>query len=134
MIGGSSPGRGWEFFSSPPRPDRFWGPPSLLSNVYHGLFPCGYSGRGVNLTTNLHLVSRSKNEWSYTFTPQYAFTAWYSVKHKENFTFTFTFHYDSVARQLQGSSHENTQFECPFYTLCFNRLSVVSTAVGIEKV
>jgi hypothetical protein len=22
MIGGSSPGRGWEFFSSPPRPER----------------------------------------------------------------------------------------------------------------
>jgi hypothetical protein len=22
MIGGSSPGKGWEFFSSPPRPDR----------------------------------------------------------------------------------------------------------------
>jgi hypothetical protein len=24
-IRGSSPGRGWEFFSPPPRPDRFWG-------------------------------------------------------------------------------------------------------------
>jgi hypothetical protein len=29
---GSSPSRGWEFLSSPPRPDRLWGPPSLLSN------------------------------------------------------------------------------------------------------
>jgi hypothetical protein len=38
MIGCSSPGRGWEYFSSP-RPDRFWGPPSLLSNAYQGLFP-----------------------------------------------------------------------------------------------
>jgi hypothetical protein len=27
---GSSPGNGWEFFSSPPRPDRLWGLPSLL--------------------------------------------------------------------------------------------------------
>jgi hypothetical protein len=25
-------GRGWEFFSSPPCPEWFWGPPSLLSN------------------------------------------------------------------------------------------------------
>jgi hypothetical protein len=29
---GSNPGRGWEFFSSSPRPDRLWGPPRLLSN------------------------------------------------------------------------------------------------------
>jgi hypothetical protein len=28
-------------FSSPGRPDRFWGPPNLLSNGYHGLFPRG---------------------------------------------------------------------------------------------
>jgi hypothetical protein len=37
--GGSSPGRGWELFSSPPRPDRLWGPPSLPVGRYHGLFP-----------------------------------------------------------------------------------------------
>jgi hypothetical protein len=43
-IGGSSPGWGWEYFSSPPRPDRLWGPPSLLSNGYGrggGAFPGG---------------------------------------------------------------------------------------------
>jgi len=39
MIGGSGPGRGWEFLSSPPRPDQLWGSPSLLSNGYQGLFP-----------------------------------------------------------------------------------------------
>jgi len=27
------------FFSSPPRPERLWGPISLLSNGYKGLFP-----------------------------------------------------------------------------------------------
>jgi len=38
MIGDLSPGRGWEFFSSPSCTDRFWGPSSLLSIRYQGLF------------------------------------------------------------------------------------------------
>jgi hypothetical protein len=36
---GSIPGGCWEFFSSPPRREGLWGPPSLLSNGYQGLFP-----------------------------------------------------------------------------------------------
>jgi len=32
---------GWEFFSSLPRPDRFWGLPNLLSNGYQELPPWG---------------------------------------------------------------------------------------------
>jgi hypothetical protein len=34
-----------------------------------GIFPWGQNDRGVKLTTYLHLVPRSKNEWSYTSTP-----------------------------------------------------------------
>jgi hypothetical protein len=34
----------------------------------------------VKLTTQLHLVPRSTNEWSYTSTPQYTFMAWCLVK------------------------------------------------------
>jgi len=40
---------------------------------------------------SFHLVPRSKNAWSYTSTPQYVFMAWCLVKHRDNFTFTFTF-------------------------------------------
>jgi len=40
MIGvGSIPGGDWEFFSSPPRPEKLWGPASLLCNGYQGFFP-----------------------------------------------------------------------------------------------
>jgi len=28
-------------FSSPPRPDQLWGPPSLLSDGYQEIFPWG---------------------------------------------------------------------------------------------
>jgi hypothetical protein len=41
MIGGSSPGRGWEVFSSPPRPDLLWGPFGLLSSGYQVFFTSG---------------------------------------------------------------------------------------------
>jgi hypothetical protein len=43
----------------------------------------------VKLTTNLLLVLRSKNVWSYTSAPQYAFMEWSLVKHRDNFTFYF---------------------------------------------
>jgi hypothetical protein len=33
------------FFSSPPRPEQLWGPPSLLTNGYQGHFP--YGGRAA---------------------------------------------------------------------------------------
>jgi hypothetical protein len=36
-----SPTGAEDFSSSPLRPDRLWGPPSLLSNGYRGFFPRG---------------------------------------------------------------------------------------------
>jgi hypothetical protein len=31
----------WKILSSPPRPDRLWDPPNLLSSGFHGLSPRG---------------------------------------------------------------------------------------------
>jgi hypothetical protein len=69
MIGFRIPAGGWKFFSATPRPDRLWCPRSLLYNGYKRLFHWGQRGRGVKLTTHLHLVPRSKNAWRYTSTP-----------------------------------------------------------------
>jgi hypothetical protein len=53
--------------------------PASYPMVPEALSP-GLKRPGVKLTTHLHLVPRSKNEWNYTCTPQYAFMAWCSVK------------------------------------------------------
>jgi len=52
---------------------------TLLSNEYQKLFPWGQIGLGVKLTTHLQLVPRSMRGAIYPL-PQYAFTAWCSVK------------------------------------------------------
>jgi hypothetical protein len=67
---GSSPSRDWVFFSSLPRPDRLWGPPSLLS---YGSFPGG----------------KAVEAWSWPLLPQYVFMARCLIKYRD---FTFTFH------------------------------------------
>jgi hypothetical protein len=55
---------GSRIFSSPHRPDRLWGPPTLLSNGYLGFFPGGkVAGAEV------------KKMWIYTSIPPYAFVA-----------------------------------------------------------
>jgi hypothetical protein len=51
---GSIPGRDKRYFSSPQCPDQLWGPPTLLSNGYWGLF----FGWSMRLTTHLNLLLR----------------------------------------------------------------------------
>jgi len=80
MIRVSIPGRSWEFLSSPLCSYPLWGLLSLLYSGYRGLFPWVYSGRGVKLTTQLHLVSRTGISGAIHPLPQYAFIALFSVK------------------------------------------------------
>jgi hypothetical protein len=82
---GSIPGMGCEFLSSPPCPDRFWGPPSLLSNGYRGL-SLGVKRPGHE-ADHSHLVPRPRMRGA--IPPQYVFMEWCLVKYGDNFTFTF---------------------------------------------
>jgi hypothetical protein len=77
----------------------------------------------VKLTTHLYLVPRSKNAWSYTSTPHYAFMAWWClVKHRDNFAFyLFTlneYNFGSYAfnihvmRRVLGLRMEETASRC----------------------
>jgi hypothetical protein len=78
----------YRFFFSPRCPGRFWGPSSLLTNGYPGLFPRGLSVRGVKLTTCLQLVPRSRILGSIHPLPHTS--SWhnaYLVKHSDNFAY-----------------------------------------------
>jgi hypothetical protein len=65
------------------------GPTQTPIQCVTGALSLGVKQPGCEADHSSHLVPRSKNEWSYSSTPQYAFMAWRLVKHRDNFTFTF---------------------------------------------
>jgi hypothetical protein len=68
------PHRVKRFFFSAKRSDGLWHPPKLLFQRYRGLIPCEKSGRGVKLTTLLHLVPRLRMSKVHLHSPiPYAF-------------------------------------------------------------
>jgi hypothetical protein len=71
VVGFQSP-VGSRILSSPRRPYRLWGPPSLLSNGYQGLF---LRGGGREADHSLPTSAEVKKMWLYTSTSPYAFMA-----------------------------------------------------------
>jgi hypothetical protein len=63
---------GSRIFSSPCRADRFWGPPSLLSNRYRGSFP-GIKRPGREANHSPPASAEVKKIWIYTAVTPYAF-------------------------------------------------------------
>jgi hypothetical protein len=100
MIGGSSPGRVWEFFSSPQLPERFWIPPSLLCSTKVSLPGVKRPGREadnsppssaeVKECVELYVHSPNKPSWCGA-----------QLKHTDNFTFTLLCY--SMLRQQSDS-------------------------------
>jgi hypothetical protein len=80
MNGRPSPGGGWEFFFSPPCPDRLWGPPSLLSNGYQELFPWGVKWPGSEADHSPPSSAEVRMRGAIPPLPQYVLMARCSVK------------------------------------------------------
>jgi hypothetical protein len=86
----------------------------------------------VKLTTHLHLVPRSKNEWSYISTPQYAFMAWCLVKkHRDNFTFMR--HDSSVNKETGYVLEEGGSNPDMGRTVIFANVTIAGPSNGYRK-
>jgi len=82
------------FFSSPPRPDRLWGSPSLLSSWYRGLSLVRRPEREAE--NSYPFSAEVKNAWSYTstlssFGVAKGTSSWRGAQLKQRDSFTFTF-------------------------------------------
>jgi hypothetical protein len=92
-----------------------------------GALSLGVKWPGVKLPTHLHVVPWSKNEWSYTSTPQHALMAWCSLKNTGTLHLQYMFSPQSegLLRPRYQSTYErmkrNGQFflHCPPYTTAF---------------
>jgi hypothetical protein len=62
------------FHSSPQPPHRIWGPPSLLSNVYLGIFSRIWNAGAWSWPLTF-IWFRRQERWSYISTPPYVFMA-----------------------------------------------------------
>jgi hypothetical protein len=73
------------FFSSPPRPDRFWGQPRLPSSGCRSLTP-GVKRPGREADHSPTSTAEIKNAWSYTSTPPIRLHGvWCLVRHRDKF-------------------------------------------------
>jgi hypothetical protein len=66
---------GARIFNSPCRPDRLWGPASLLSNGYGGALSLGVKLPGREADHSPRTSAEVKKTWIYTSTPPYVFMA-----------------------------------------------------------
>jgi hypothetical protein len=68
------------------------GPTQLPIQWVPGALSLELKRLGREADHSLPCSAEVKNAWSYTSTPQYTFMVWCLVKHRDNFTFIFTFY------------------------------------------
>jgi hypothetical protein len=85
---GSIPGKGRDFFSSPLRSDRLWGPIRFL----------GVKRLMCEADNSPPSSSKVKNVWSYTSNPPYVFMAWFLIKNRK------TLPYEGVSKSFRTES------------------------------
>jgi hypothetical protein len=110
-----------EFFSSPQRPDRQWGPPSLLSNGYRWLFSRWLKRPGCEADHSPPSRAEVKNAG--TITPLPFTSSWlgdYLVKHRNNSALCFTIKAASLSFKYSaiGARESNTQLAIYFHPYC----------------
>jgi len=77
------------FFSSPPHPDRLWGPPCLMFSGNRVLLLL-IKGAGRETDHSPTSDGEVGNAWSYTSIHAYVFMVWGLVKDRNNFTLTLS--------------------------------------------
>jgi hypothetical protein len=80
---GSIPGKGNDWIFSLPRPDRFWGPPRLLTNGYLGALSPWVKCPGRECDHSSPSSAKVKNAWSCTSTHPYISITWCLIKHRD---------------------------------------------------
>ena len=94
-VRGSNPGRDKRFFSSPKYPDRLWGLPGSLFNLYRGSFS-GIKRLGHDFNHSPPSNAEVENERCYTSTPLICLRG----VDRDNFTFFYLFFFN-----VPGPSH-----------------------------
>ena len=72
-VRGSNPGRGKKFFFSAKRPDRLWGPSTLLFNTCRGALPLAIRRQGFEADYPRHVGSKLRMSGSISPLTSHAF-------------------------------------------------------------